>query len=486
MNKSLISIGFEIPGHSDKYLPLSSDQSLLDYDIIVFKPEISGLYGYGAEPYQGKLCLSDDASFNLSEKAERWRQDLIDAYDGGKTVFVFLPEIQEVFITSSPPDVSGEGRKSVTTRHVDLFQNYRMIPISFEELNSGRGQEIRPVRDLSFLSAYWTGFKHMSRYHVHFISKMVIPLLGTKSGNKVVGGIVRGKPDSGKGAIILLPELDFDESKFKLIKGNETFWNKKGLEFGNELVSALIEIDDTLNAGKQRTPTPEWARSAEFRLQKEVVIENQITGLTARVESLQSRKHNLLTDLEKEASLKRLLYESGPALENAILEALDLLGLEVQRTSDAQSNFDAIFAWNGHRFLVEAKGEDAQAVDVDKISQLERVLSEDYAAADTTEYAKGVLFGNAYRLQGLGERQDYFTDKCVATAQRIKAALVRTLDLFLVARYAKESGDADFSKKCVEAILAAEGSVVEFPRVPAQNGKVVIKVEPQESEAAEK
>jgi hypothetical protein len=311
---------------------------------------------------------------------------------------------------------------------------------------------------------------------------MVIPLLGTKSGNKVVGGVVRGKPDSGKGAIILLPELDIDESKFRLVKGNETFWNKKGLEFGNKLVSALIEIDNALNTGKQRTPTPDWARSAEFRLQKETVIENQITGLTARVEALQTRKHNLLTDLEKEASLKRLLYESGPALENAILEALDLLGLEASRNGDAQSNLDAVFAWNGHRFLVEAKGEDAQAVDVDKISQLERELSEDYASAETAEYAKGILFGNAYRLQELADRKDYFTDKCVATAQRIKAALVRTPDLFQVARYAKESGDADFSKKCIEAILAAEGGVVEFPTVPAQNGKVVIKIEPQESE----
>lgn len=485
MTKSLISIGFEIPGHPDKSLSLSSDQSLLDYDIIIFRPDISELYGYGAEQYQGKLCLSDDASFNLREKAEHWRQDLINAYDSGKTIFIFLSELQEVFITAGLPEFSGDGRSRVTTRHVDRFQNYRMIPISFDEMNNGRGREIRPTRELNGLSPYWTGFKNASRYQVHFSSKMVAPLLGTRSGNKAVGGIVRGKLHSGKGAIILLPELDLDESKFTAEKNGETFWNKKGVQFGNKLISALVEIDGTLNSEKQKTPVPDWIRSAEFRLQQESIIENQITGLSIKVETLQARKHGLLGELEKEASLKRLLYESGPALEAAILDALDILGLEARRGKDAESEFDAVFTWNGHRFLGEAKGEDLQAIEVDKISQLERNLSEDYESEEVTEYAKGILFGNAFRLQELSGRDEFFTEKCISTAKRIKAALVRTPDLFFVARYAKESGDAEFSKKCVEAILAAEGTVVDFPSVPAQNGKTVIKAEPKESTDAQ-
>ena len=480
MTKSLISIGFEIPGHSDKSLMLSSDQSLLDYDIIVFRPDVSELYGYGAEQHQGKLCLSDDASFNLREKAEHWRQDLINAFDGGKTIFIFLPELQEVFVASGVPEASGDGRSRVTTRHVELFQNYRMVPISFEELGDGRGREIKAVRDLGCLTPYWTGFRNVSRYQVHFSSPMVLPLLGTKSGNKTVGGVVRGKAHSGKGAIVLLPDLDFDENAFKLVKGDETFWNKKGVQFGNKLVSALVEIDNALNSDKQRTPTPDWATGTEFRLQKESVIENQITGLSARVESLEARKHGLLNELEKEASLKRLLYESGPALENAILDALGILGLESRHEKDAESELDAVFTWNGQRFLGEAKGEDTQAVDVDKISQLERDLSQDFESEEVTKYAKGILFGNAFRLRELSERNGFFTEKCISTAKRIRAALVRTPDLFFVARYAKESGDAEFSKKCVEAILAAEGTVVEFPSVPAQNGKVVVKAEPKE------
>jgi hypothetical protein len=84
MAKSIVTVGFEIPGHSENFFPLTSDQSLLDFDIIVFMPDISGMLGYGTEQYQGKLCLDDNASFELKEKAQRWKQELISAFDGGK------------------------------------------------------------------------------------------------------------------------------------------------------------------------------------------------------------------------------------------------------------------------------------------------------------------------------------------------------------------------------------------------------------------
>jgi len=41
MAKSVATIGFEIPGHSKQYISLDSEKSLLDYDVIVFQPDIS-------------------------------------------------------------------------------------------------------------------------------------------------------------------------------------------------------------------------------------------------------------------------------------------------------------------------------------------------------------------------------------------------------------------------------------------------------------
>jgi hypothetical protein len=57
MAKSMVSVGFEIPGHDEMNIRLDSDQSLLDYDIIIFMPTISGTFGYSHQQYKGKPCL---------------------------------------------------------------------------------------------------------------------------------------------------------------------------------------------------------------------------------------------------------------------------------------------------------------------------------------------------------------------------------------------------------------------------------------------
>jgi hypothetical protein len=474
MAKSIVTVEIEIPGHSDKYLPLTSDKSLMDFEIIVFIPDISSMFGYGFQHYQGKLCLSDDASFTLKEKAARWRQELINAFNHGKTIFLFLSEVQDVFVATGTEDHSGSGRNRVITRHVEPFNNYRMVPIVFEELVSGSGREIIPAKDLGLLSCYWKDFGGVSQYQVYFASKMITPLLVTKTGSKTVGGLARGNAASGKGTIVVLPKLDIDEGEFTSEKDGKPRWNKKGMEFGGKLISALVEIDKSLNSEKQKTPTPDWVSDAVFRIQKESILENQIRGLSVQVEALQEQKRTLLDELEKEASLRRLLYENGPALEEAILDALGALGLKAEPYKDSESEFDVVFTWEGHRFLGEAEGKDSKAVNVDKISQLERNLSEDYAREEVTQYAKGILFGNAFRLLKLSDRGEYFTEKCVSSAKRIKAALVRTPDLFFAARYAKESGDVEFCRTCIDAILSAEGVVVSFPLAPTHEGEVVI------------
>ena len=142
------------------------------------------------------------------------------------------------------------------------------------------------------------------------------------------------------------------------------------------------------------------------------------------------------------------------------------MGLKPTRFRDADSEFDVVFSWKEHRFLGEAEGKDTKAVNVDKISQLERNLSEDYAKDEVSVYAKGILFGNAFRFEEPEKRGPFFTEKCLTSAERLKVALVRTPDLFQVARYIRESGETEFGEKCIQAILDANGSVVVFPAFP--------------------
>ena len=57
MQKKLITIGYEIPGYSDACIALNSDQSLLDYDVVLFQPELSEFYSAYPNFHQGKHSL---------------------------------------------------------------------------------------------------------------------------------------------------------------------------------------------------------------------------------------------------------------------------------------------------------------------------------------------------------------------------------------------------------------------------------------------
>jgi hypothetical protein len=90
-------------------------------------------------------------------------------------------------------------------------------------------------------------------------------------------------------------------------------------------------------------------------------------------------------------------------------------------------------------------------------------IHEDFDREGVTEPAKAVLFGNAMRLAPPKERGEFFTDKCLTAAKRIGCALVRTTDLFEVARCLAETPNPDFAQKCRQALFNASGEVVAFP-----------------------
>ena len=161
--------------------------------------------------------------------------------------------------------------------------------------------------------------------------------------------------------------------------------------------------------------------------------------------------------------IKGLLYESGKPLEKAIIEALKILEFKVDTFDDGDSEFDVVFTSKEGRFLGEAEGKDNKAINIDKHSQLERNLSEDFEKNDSNKYAKGVLFGNAERLKPLDTRGDFFTKKCITASKRIKTALIKTTDLFSVVKKIKETRDKTFAEKCRLAILNTEGNIVNFP-----------------------
>jgi hypothetical protein len=469
MTRSILTVGYQFPGGVVESVSLDSQQSLSDADIIVFQPGLA-LGPYSADStYEGKPSLHEAASFQAKERMEHWRRELHSAFNSGKLIIVFMVSPEDVFIKTGK-SVSGTGRNAQVTNYVAPLSSYAALPVSFKELVSVMGTKIAPAGDLKYLSVFWKEFGERLRYQAYFAATLTDIFMKTRSGERTVGGAIR----KGKGTLLLLPPLHFEKTEFMETVGNKKRWNKKAREIGHKFVHCITEIAKVIAAESQLTPPPDWVSDSRYRLQQEGTVEAAIALRSAEIERLHEEREVLRGQLRDAGGLRRLLFEKGHQLEEAILEALRLMGFKAEPFKDGESEFDAVFVSEEGRFLGEAEGKDSHAVNIDKLSQLERNIQEDFARPDVDAPAKGVLFGNAYRLENPENRADPFTVKCRSGAARSRTALVSTPDLFAVARYLKEQTDPEFAKACRAALLATEGANVRFPSVPLEPKKDAI------------
>ena len=461
MSSRVFSVGREIPGNAAEYVSFRSDNSLFDADVIVFHPTF---VDYNSnEMYSGRPLISDTDSPMLIRDCAHWKSEIKAAIESGKVVFIMLIRPDEVYYATGQKTFSGTGRGRVSTRHVALTTSYESIPLRLEGLVPKGGTAISVLGELGPLSVYWNEFSSDSGYEVYFEPKGVEPLFGTKKREKVVGGLVRTK--SG-GALVLLPPLKWDIAGMTYKRGKSSYWNTEGVSFGKRFVGALLASSEALRRQGKRTPVPEWAVTPDYFLPTEVRLKYEVEKLDQEMLALVEKRKELRCLVEEAAQLRALLYETGKPLETAILKALQLLGFTADPYRDANSEFDVVFSTSEGRFLGEAEGKDNKAINIDKMSQLERNLQEDFAREGVTDFAKGVLFGNAFRLEPISQREHFFTEKCIKAAKRLHVALVRTPDLFVPARYLSEHDDIVYSAACRAAIFQTEGDIVNFPSAP--------------------
>lgn len=476
--KTFGSVACEVPGGFSEWVSFESRASLLEWDIILFNPSITDSFGT-YETYQGKPSLDDYRSVTLQEATQHWRRELAAALRAGKTIFVFLPTLQEAWIDTGRREYSGTGRNRHTTRIVAPITNFEALPISMQ-VTASEGKRMALTAAGTILADYWRRFADQSVYRVLISGKIETPLVITKTGNKTVGALIRSAESPG--SLVLLPHIDLGADVFlrevKRKAGatepadegddeeSQYEWTPAGRKFGGQLIEALLAVDASLRQSAESTPPPQWTTAPEYALPKEARVRQQLLALEKELQVLTRQKEEKRAEALQEAALRRLLFEKGALLEAAIIQALTLMGFTASRYRDSQSEFDVVFEAAEGRLIGEAEGKDNKAINVDKLRQLEMNLHEDFARDEIAQMAKGALFGNAYRLLPLAERPDYFTLKCVSAAKRNGCALVRTPDLFRVARYLSDREDSEFGRRCREAIMAAVGDIVSFPNVP--------------------
>ncbi|MCT8174375.1 hypothetical protein [Variovorax sp. CY25R-8] len=460
MAKKILTIGLTVAGDEVTYELFSSKTSLLDWDIVIFRPAINHYWSSYTDRYQGKPCLDDTNSFQLKEDCEHWRREIKQAVEAGKTVFVYLPEVQEVFIGTGTKEFSGTGRNARATRHVKSWSNYSALPFDLAPTNaSGSAMKLASLK-AEILAPYWAEFSSESSYNVVLPDNQVIPSILTKSGDKAVGAIIRSKSTSG--ALVLLPDMNFIQPQFFRTKGDDQYWTAKGQQFSHRVIASLLQIDKALHSATEITPEPEWATSEKFVLASEAVFRAKLLEAERAVEQAQKAKEDIQEKLMGAGRLRGLLFEKGRALEFAIIDALQVLGFKAESYKDSESEFDVVFESKEGRLLGEAEGKDSKAINVDKLRQLSMNILEDLQREEVASAAKGVLFGNGFRLLPPGERSEQFTEKCISAAKTNSTALVATSDLFIAAQYLSEKFDRRYAKKCRDAILSGV-ALVKFP-----------------------
>jgi hypothetical protein len=461
--KKILTVGLQLATVQSTYAGFRSKTSLLDWDIVLFRPDIGDL-AYSSDKYQGKPCLTDTDSFALKECCEHWRREIKQAVDTGKTVLIFLAPYVDVYVATGEKQYAGTGRNARVSRVVDTYSNYHSIPASLDPVQANGNSMKLVANGAEILAPYWDQFAEDSRYEVILTSAKVPACVVTKNGDKPVGAMYRISPSGG--TLLLLPDLEFSPERFFEDKNGKRFFSAAAEEFAAQMVGAVVAVDRALRAGGEITPEPIWAADTKFLLPTEAGLRAQLLEAEAQAVQAQKRKESVAETLKAAGSFRALLYEKGKPLERAIIESLRVFGFTANPYKDSGSEFDSIFESAEGRLLGEAEGKDNKAVNIDKLRQLNTNLHEDLQRDEVTTIAKGVLFGNGFRLAPLSERPDPFTEKCQSVGASTGTALIFTPDVLPPVQYLLGTSDEAYAQACRLAIINTVGRVA-FPPVPS-------------------
>lgn len=450
--KTVVCVNTEIPTVRNA-LSYLSDGSLRDYDIVIFDPAFPWLSR--VEFSGGGSCISIEGAERLTKALSHWSSELRGALAAGKTVFVLLSpyEVDQAAVGST---LTSKNHRSYQTTSIN---NYSVIPGNIRVRNA-RGRAIA-VKDSAYKGLY-EAIKEITEYRVVFEGPPSMHTVFTAKDGTAVGGVIRFQ--DWPGSLVLLPYFDFQADGFTASSEKGEVWTKKASKAGPPFIGQLVAIDRLLRGSAELTPPPEWVSEIE-KPQAVKEIESAIGKIDAEIEKLRERRDEQALRKADALEYLHLLYETGKPLERAIEKTLRLLGYTVETLRIGDLEIDHVVVGpSGTRMIGESEGKDSSAVDISKFRQLESNIGEDFERDEVEQPAKGLLFGNGFRLSAPGEREEQFTAKSLTNAARLGSALIRTMDLYAVALHLLDHPDDEaFRIACRAAIEETSGGIVAFP-----------------------
>lgn len=283
--KKILTIGFDLADESAEYSSFDNNISLLDWDVILIRPDIYSYINRKESTFQGNPCLSDNDSFKLKAQSEHWRREIKTAVEHGKLVIVYLCDKTPVSIATGEKRTSGTGRNQKVTRIVTSYDNYQFVPCELA-LTSGKGREMKLSNNSSqIVSSYWKQFSAKSTYTVTIESNNTTKLILTKNGDKEVGSLIRS--NNSNGALLLLPDIDFYQDDFI---NDENEWTSKGELFAKELIREVVLMAKLINSSGDITPPPKWVESEKFLLKQEITAFESLLKVEEKIQAIQKEK----------------------------------------------------------------------------------------------------------------------------------------------------------------------------------------------------
>jgi hypothetical protein len=310
----------------------------------------------------------------------------------------------------------------------------------------GCSNSIEITNHSNIFSDYYKAFKDDLFYEVFLKVKNAVSDVFLVNGLKFpVGFLLK----NGNGIIALLPKVKLNEQNI------QKFFN------------TIIRCCKPFLTHANETPPPEWL--SQYILAGEKEINSKIEEFEEEIKSLGKKKEEKENERSEIIDFKKLLYEKGRCLEEITIKSFKCLGFNAEGRKEDDLEHDIVFSSDEGRGVAEIEGKDYDAIHIDKLDQLSRVVDEDFEI--TGDYPAGIMIGNHYRFTEPDKREQPFTEKVHKAAFRKNFGLLTTLEIYQAIEYIlKNPNDEEFKKQCREAIFKTTGKEIKFVIPQNSNG----------------
>ena len=406
----------------------ASDQSVFDYDMVVWDPaESFKFYAHLREGmFHGLPSLSDHASVQIMSDTVRRRTEFTEFMTMGRSLVVMASPPQGCYIDTGKREYSGTGRSRKTTRIVDDFDLLAAIPGGEIKLVKAGGKKVTIAGD-SPLSRLLTKYKSFIRYTA-VISKPSATVIARVTGTSRAVSLVH---NVGGGYLIFLPTFDFiastdhqageeeDEDWENGSDGEE--WLPEAESFQYDLQVAIEQL-----TGSEGRSWPTWANSYLTSEQRKTRLE--VTKQQKRIEAARAKLAKLQRESEELESQNQLFLGTGRPLEIEVKKVLELLGGTVHDPDPGREDWKVSFPERD--VVVEVKGVGKSAAEK-QAAQLEKWIAG--SLEETGDSLKGLLVVNTWRDLPIDERKmESFPAQMLPYSESRGHCLVTGLQLLII------------------------------------------------------